>query len=118
LPRNGTFGGHSSCVEIVGVATSTSFATWAAAPVRSARRKSPTYGVPNPQTYHIFISHLHWDHLMGFPLFHAHVHSRQPHHHSWLPSTYWKNRFRLQMQAPSFPVDYAQAGAKIEFDLS
>ena len=27
------------------------------------------HGPATPQTYHVFLSHLHWDHIMGFPFF-------------------------------------------------
>ena len=26
-------------------------------------------GTAGPQTYHVFLSHLHWDHIMGLPFF-------------------------------------------------
>lgn len=113
---NGTFGGHSSCVEIVGDGPEHFICDMGSGARPLGQAKIAQFGVPNPQTYHIFISHLHWDHLMGFPYF--------------APMYYPGNRIvihgchpqmeesiRQQMQAPSFPVDYAQAGAKIEFDL-
>jgi phosphoribosyl 1,2-cyclic phosphodiesterase len=34
-----------------------------------AGAKLARYGARNPQTYHVFMSHLHWDHIMGFPFF-------------------------------------------------
>ena len=43
-------------------------ATWAAACARSARRRWRS-AAARPQTFHIFMSHLHWDHIMGLPFF-------------------------------------------------
>ncbi len=113
---NGTFGGNSSCVEIVGDGPEHFICDMGSGARPLGQAKIAKFGVPNPQTYHIFISHLHWDHLMGFPYF--------------APMYFPGNRIiihgchaqleesiRQQMQAPSFPVDYSQAGARIEFDL-
>ncbi len=112
----GTFGGNSSCVEIVTNSPEHIICDMGSGARPLGQSKIATYGAPNPQTYHIFISHLHWDHLMGFPFFtpmyipgnriiihgcHAHI----------------EDAFRLQMSAPCFPVDYSQAGARIEFDI-
>jgi phosphoribosyl 1,2-cyclic phosphodiesterase len=60
------------------------------------------------------MSHAHWDHIMGFPFF--------------MPAYIPGNRilihgahdglaeaFRRQHGAPSFPVDFAQLGASVEF---
>jgi len=71
---------------------------------------------PAIKTYHIFISHLHRDHIQGFPFF---------------PPAYQKgNRIvfhgfhseietciRQQMEAPYFPVPFETMQADIEFDI-
>ena len=66
---NGTFGGNSACVEIVGDGAEHFICDMGSGARPLGQAKIAKYGVPNPQTYHIFISHLHWDHLMGFPYF-------------------------------------------------
>jgi phosphoribosyl 1,2-cyclic phosphodiesterase len=113
---NGTFGGNSSCVEIVTDGNEHILCDMGSGARPLGQSKLATYGVPNPQTYHVFISHLHWDHLMGFPFFAP----------MYIPGnrivihgchTQLEEAVRLQMRAPCFPVDYSQAGAKIEFDL-
>jgi phosphoribosyl 1,2-cyclic phosphodiesterase len=71
-------------------------------------------GAARPSTYHVFMSHLHWDHIMGFPFF--------------LPAYIPGNRiliygchdeleaaFRRQHGAPSFPVEWSGLGASVEF---
>ena len=112
---NGTFGGNSSCVEIVRDSAEHFICDMGSGARPLGQAKIARYGVPNPQTYHIFISHLHWDHLMGFPYFAP----------MYIPGNrivihgcheQLEESIRLQMQAPSFPVDYSQAGARIEFD--
>ncbi|MFZ2267035.1 MAG: MBL fold metallo-hydrolase [Azonexus sp.] len=112
----GTFGGNSSCVEIVADAPEHFICDMGSGARPLGQAKIATYGVPHPQTYHIFISHLHWDHLMGFPYF-APMYipgNRIVIHgcHAQL-----EEAIRLQMRTPCFPVDYSQAGARIEFDL-
>ena len=112
----GTFGGNSSCVEIVADAPEHFICDMGSGARPLGQAKIATYGVPHPQTYHIFISHLHWDHLMGFPFF-APMYipgNRIVIHgcHARL-----EEAIRLQMRTPCFPVDYSQAGARIEFDL-
>ncbi len=110
----GTFGGHSSCVEIVTGGPEHIICDMGSGARPLAQAKLAAYGAARPQVYHVFISHLHWDHLMGFPFF--------------LPMYIPGNRIvihgchdrleeamRLQMRAPCFPVDYSQAGATIEY---
>lgn len=113
---NGTFGGNSSCVEIVGNGPEHLICDMGSGARPLGQAKIARFGVPNPQTYHIFISHLHWDHLMGFPFFAP----------MYIPGNriiihgchqQLEEAVRLQMRAPCFPVDYSQAGARIEFDL-
>ncbi len=113
---NGTFGGNSSCVEIVGEGPEHFICDMGSGARPLGRAKIAQFGVPNPQTYHVFISHPHWDHLMGFPYFAPmYIPGNRIVIHGCHPEL--ENSVRLQMQAPSFPVDYAQAGATIEFDL-
>ena len=65
----GTFGGNSSCVEIVGDSNDHFICDMGSGARPLGQAKIARFGVPHPQTYHIFISHLQWDHLMGFPYF-------------------------------------------------
>jgi len=69
-----------------------------------------------PQTYHIFISHLHWDHIQGFPFF-APAYKAGNHiiFHGFHKGT--EKAIRDQMEAPCFPVPFAAMQADIEFDI-
>lgn len=111
----GTFGGHSSCVELItGGPEHVIFDMGSGArPLGQAMLQR--YGPGAPQTYHVFMSHVHWDHIMGFPFF-APVYipgNRIIIHgcHAVL-----EEAFRRQQAAPSFPVDFSQLAAHIEFD--
>lgn len=112
---NSTFGGNSSCVEIVSDTPEHFICDMGSGARPLGQAKIATHGVAHPQTYHIFISHLHWDHLMGFPFFapmyipgnHIVIHGCH---------TQLEEAIRLQMRTPCFPVDYSQVGARIEFD--
>ena len=72
------------------------------------------HGPQSPRTYHIFVSHMHWDHIMGFPFFvPAYIPGNQIRiygcHHGM------EEAFRQQHSAPGFPVDFEHLGADIEF---
>lgn len=113
---NGTFGGNSACVEIVADGIEHLICDMGSGARPLGQAKIAKFGTPNPQTYHIFISHLHWDHLMGFPFFAPmYIPGNRIVVHGCHPQL--EDAVRLQMRAPCFPVDYSQAGARIEFDL-
>lgn len=109
-----TFGGNSACVQLdaggedyvlcdlgSGVRE---FGNWALARDGAAR----------PKVYHVFLSHLHWDHIMGLPFFGP----------AYVPGNtvriYGCHReleyaLRRQQDVPSFPVPFDRLGAKMEF---
>jgi metal-dependent hydrolase (beta-lactamase superfamily II) len=70
---NGTYGGNSSCVEVEAWDTDAIHEHIVMDLGSGARplagSKLARYGPGKPQTYHVFMSHLHWDHIMGFPFF-------------------------------------------------
>jgi phosphoribosyl 1,2-cyclic phosphodiesterase len=110
-----TFGGHTPCVELelpgdeyyvcdMG-SGARPFGVHVLA--RQARR---------PATINIFMSHVHWDHIMGFPfLGPAYVPGTTIRIHGCHPVL--EQAFRLQQSPPCFPVTFEQLGAKIEFIL-
>lgn len=117
---NGTYGGNSSCVEVEAWDTDAihehivmDFGS-GARPL--AGSKLARYGPGKPQTYHVFMSHLHWDHIMGFPFFTP----------AYIPGNRiiiygchkdLETAFRRQQEPISFPVGFHQLGATIEFVL-
>ena len=111
----GTFGGHSSCVQLITGSEHVIFdmGSGARALGQSFLQR---FGPGNPQTYHVFMSHVHWDHIMGFPFF-APVYipgNRIVIHgcHAVL-----EEAFRRQQAPPSFPVDFSQLAASVEFEV-
>jgi phosphoribosyl 1,2-cyclic phosphodiesterase len=69
-----------------------------------------------PRTFHIFLSHLHWDHIQGFPFFApAYVPGNKIIFHGFHAET--EQVLRQQMKAPCFPVSFDIMHADIEFDI-
>jgi phosphoribosyl 1,2-cyclic phosphodiesterase len=108
-----TFGGHTSCVEL-----ETGHDEYFVCDMGSGARAFGAHVLARqagrPATVNVFMSHMHWDHIMGFPFFGpAYVpRSRIRIHgcHELL-----ERAFRLQQSAPCFPVAFEQLGASIEF---
>jgi phosphoribosyl 1,2-cyclic phosphodiesterase len=111
---SGSFGGHTSCVEIETGGPDYVLCDLGTGVRAFGQQALARHGAASAQTYHIFMSHVHWDHIMGFPFFtpayipgnririyggHAHL----------------EEAFRRQQAAPSFPVDFATLAADIEF---
>jgi phosphoribosyl 1,2-cyclic phosphodiesterase len=112
---NGTFGGHSSCVQLETGGEEHVIFDLGSGARPLGQSLLAQHGPGAPQTYHVFMSHVHWDHIMGFPFF-APVYipgNRLVIHgcHAVL-----EEAFRRQQAAPSFPVDFSQLSARIEFD--
>ena len=108
-----TFGGHTPCVEIEPggdeyfVCDMGSGARPLGVHVLAKQAKKPA-------TVNVFMSHVHWDHIMGFPFFGP----------AYVPGTkirihgchdVLEHAFRLQQAAPCFPVDFSQLAADVEF---
>jgi len=108
----GTFGGQSSCVQIE--TESSDFVLLdlgsGARPFgHSAMKTSGGKG-----RYHIFLSHPHWDHIMGFPFF---IPAYVPGNRITIYGGHDSLRevFSAQQRAPFFPVDFSVLGAEIDF---
>lgn len=112
----GTYGGHSSCVQIDAGGPEHIVLDLGTGVRALGQRMIERFGPAVPQTYHVFLSHLHWDHIMGLPFFtpvyirgnRIVVHSCHPHVEFAL---------RRQQAEPSFPVRFEQFAADIVFDV-
>jgi len=112
----GTYGGNTPCVELRGGEE------YVICDAGSGLRDLGTYlmtpevlsRTSPPRIFNIFMSHLHWDHIMGFPfftptyipgntvnIFSAHEDAR--------------SSFDRQQQNPNFPVSLDYMGADIRF---
>jgi len=108
----GTFGGHTSCVEIDSGGPDYVVCDLGTG-VRPFGREALARSLA-PRTYHVFMSHVHWDHIMGLPFFGP----------AYIPGNRiiiygghaeLESALRRQMDAPSFPVDFSIFRAAIEF---
>ena len=108
-----TFGGNSSCVQI-----ETGSPEYLLCDLGSGARafavQAMTRHAGAPQTYNVVMSHLHWDHIMGFPFFTpAYIPGNTVRIHGCHAEL--EQAFRAQNRAPSFPVDFSMMRANIEF---
>ena len=110
----GTYGGHSSCVQL-DTAGDDFFVCDMGSGLRpfgqaAMARRSGKAG----QTFHVFQSHLHWDHIMGLPFF---VPAFIPGNRVVIYGGHEDLEFALrrQQERPSFPVDFSIFGAAMEF---
>ncbi len=110
----GTYGGNTSCVEIdaggddyilcdVGTGVR-EFAT------RGLRKSGPG----RDPVYNVFVSHVHWDHIMGFPFFiPAYIPGAKVRIHGCHETL--EQAFRTQHSDPNFPVQFDDLMSSIEF---
>lgn len=107
-----TFGGHTSCVEIV-----TGGPDYVICDLGTGVRPFGQAALARdsgPHTYHVFLSHVHWDHIMGLPFFtpayiagnRVVIYGGHPHLEAAL---------RRQQEQPSFPVGFDTFRADISF---
>jgi len=108
-----TYGGHSPCVEIdagggeILVCDMGSGARPLGGSLLARARGRPV-------TVNVFMSHVHWDHIMGFPFF-APAYEPQVKLRIHGCHDCVEQAFRLQQSAPFFPVDFSRLAASIEF---
>ncbi|HEY6135715.1 MAG TPA: MBL fold metallo-hydrolase [Rubrivivax sp.] len=108
----GTFGGHSSCVQI-----DTGGPDYFVCDMGSGLRPFGQTAMAQRsggQTFHIFMSHLHWDHIMGLPFF---VPAFIPGNRVVIYGSHLELEaaLRRQQDPPSFPIGFQIFGAKMEF---
>jgi phosphoribosyl 1,2-cyclic phosphodiesterase len=108
-----TFGGNSSCVQI-----DNGHADYVLCDLGSGARVFGNSVLaargPTGHRFHVLMSHVHWDHIMGFPFF---MPAYIPGNHVRIYGCHdtLEEAFRRQNAAPSFPVDFSRMGARIEF---
>ena len=108
-----TFGGHTPCVELV-LPGDEYYVCDMGSGARPFGQHVLARQARRPATVNVFMSHVHWDHIMGFPFFGP----------AYVPGTkirihgchdVLEHAFRLQQSPPCFPVTFDQLGASIEF---
>jgi phosphoribosyl 1,2-cyclic phosphodiesterase len=108
-----TYGGHSPCVEIES-GTAEYLICDMGSGARALGARIMAAAKSGPVVVNVLMSHVHWDHIMGFPFFAP----------AYVPGTHIRilgchdvleKAFRLQQSAPCFPVDFSRLSATIEF---
>lgn len=114
LPAGSVFGGDTSCVQLL-LGQPSDFLCDAGTGLRVfGNDVLARFGPQQPRTYHIFLSHLHWDHVMGFPFFTPnYLPGNSVFVHSCHPQA--EMALRTQNSFPGFPVPFDTLGAKITF---
>jgi phosphoribosyl 1,2-cyclic phosphodiesterase len=108
-----TYGGHTSCVEIE-AGGDEYFVCDMGSGARAFGERLLARQAGKPATVNVFMSHVHWDHIMGFPFFGP----------AYVPGTririhgchdVLEHAFRQQQAAPCFPVAFSTIAARVEF---
>jgi len=110
----GTFGGNTSCVEIITDGDEYVLCDLGTGVREFGTRLLREHDAARKHCFNVFLSHPHWDHIMGFPFFAP----------AYIPG----NRIRIygchstlsqvlhtQQSAPFFPVDFRSLASTIEF---
>jgi len=116
LPHSckGTYKGNTSCVQV-----STACGKEIILDTGTGARKLALSLLGSPLgkgqgEVFIFYSHLHWDHIQGFPFFvPAYIPGNKIHIHGVIPGL--EENFKKQMTHPFFPVLFDQLGADVVF---
>ena len=108
-----TFGGNSSCVELIPGGDEFVVCDMGSGARSFGNHVLATAGGTLP-LINVFMSHVHWDHIMGFPFFMpAYTPGVRIRIHGCHDTL--EHAFRLQQSAPVFPVDFGRLSAAIEF---
>ena len=110
----GTYGGNTSCVEIVTGGDEYVLCDMGTGAREFGNSVLAKDGPAKKNRFNVFMSHLHWDHVMGFPFFApAYTAGNVIRIHGCHKDM--REAFQRQQSTPSFPVDFRTLGASIEF---
>jgi phosphoribosyl 1,2-cyclic phosphodiesterase len=115
FPIRHSYGGNSACVDIMGGAEY--MVCDMGSGLRSLGQQiMREHGPGTPQVYNFFMSHVHWDHIMGFPFFPpAYIPGNTIRIHGCHPLAVLQEAFHRQQSDPCFPVDWQSLGAHMQF---
>ena len=114
FPGSHTFGGASPCIEVERPGAVPLILDLGSG-VRGLGARDMARG-PGPLSYNVIMSHMHWDHIMGFPFF-APAYVAGNHIRLYGCHAELERALRRQQAAPSFPVPFDRLAARIEFVL-
>jgi phosphoribosyl 1,2-cyclic phosphodiesterase len=107
-----SYGTNTSCVQIIG--GNEVVICDAGSGLRDLGKELVKLGPLMPKTIHILMSHLHWDHIQGFPFF-------IPAYFQGVAIKIYgchdtiESAFREQQNEPTFPVQLRDMGSEISF---
>jgi anti-anti-sigma factor len=111
---SGTFGGNTSCVEIVTGGDEYVICDLGTGVREFGNRVMNEHDPTAKRCFNVFLSHLHWDHIMGFPFFRpAYIPGNLIRIHSCHAAL--SEAMHKQQSDPCFPVDFRALPATIEF---
>jgi len=111
-----TYGGATTCLEIEGADDSFFIVDMGSGLRELGNDAFRRVAGGRSRTYNFFMSHLHWDHIMGFPFFGP---AFDPNAHIIVHSGHadCEAALRRQQEEISFPVAFDWLRAKIEFKV-
>lgn len=110
----GFYGTNTSCVEIIDTEKDIIIFDSGSGIRNLGQEIINNYGHKNIPQIHIFISHLHWDHINGFPFF-LPVYMLKTKIKIYGYHKELEEAFRKQQEPPFFPVRFDDLKAQIEF---
>lgn len=114
FPIKSSFGGNTSCVEIKTDIDEYTICDMGSGLRELGQQVLRKHGPGKPNVFNIFMSHVHWDHIMGFPFFPpAYIPGNILRIHGCHETV--EEALRKQQSDPCFPVHFNALGAQIEF---
>lgn len=114
ITRHG-YGGDSSCIQIE-TADEYMLCDMGSGLRRFGQHVMREQGPDRPQVYHFFMSHVHWDHIMGFPFFPpVYIPGNTIRIYGGHDTGIMEDAFHRQQSNPCFPVYWDQLRAHIVF---
>ncbi len=107
-----TIGGNTACIEV-----RTSEGKMIILDTGTGLRELENHSLNNQSQineYHIFLSHFHYDHLMGIPFF-SPMYNEEAHIHFYSPFSSMEKKLRRFMSTPYHPVNWDSFTADIDF---
>ena len=109
----GAYGTNTSCVQIEHAGDDLVVCD-AGSGIRDLGHQLMKQGAGTGRRIHIFLSHLHWDHIQGFPFF-APAYVPGNRITVYGAHTGLAEAFQAQQRPPGFPVPFSDLGADIDF---